>query len=572
MHAARFVAAAALVAVAFAAPVARAALSDVETMRVTSGQTYEGFIVDVDDAHVFLIEDFGLQTFSISLKASRGSLLLPDLTLHDPSDVDITSSLDPFRRDGAKSVSVRNAAFPGGEGRHVLRVFGKTGSTGGYLLKVTAKTVKKFKGTGLVETGGGTDDTSFAFFAPTEATVSVKAVPAAGSTIVPAVGAVTGSPCAVVSVTPGLTQGTATFRSPLSSVHVVPIEGDSGTAGAFNWLAKVKAAKPSRKAVRVNGGAAYVAPSGPAPATRVVGPGQAVNGFAVDATELCWREYRVSGGGGNLGRNEISCSTLTGASPNSLENNLATDQTPPDHCFAIGRDYAVAVAANELWAVPRGNGGAKDSLDGGVGAVLRVVADDVAAYTLLADGIRRYGFPSDTGDPISTIGGATYLDMAVGGKGIVYALETGGDLEIRTMANDGADDELLATLSPNPGFHALAARGPDAYFSVQETTGFRLYRASTCDPGNAVSMTLVADGPARAMAADELNVYVLVDDAVDGIRVAQCSRGGGVATVIARSNLDASYSLDDLDLAAVGGYVYFLADDGSANFYRVKRY
>jgi hypothetical protein len=566
MHVARF-AAAALALAALAAPPAGAVVVDAATIRVISGQAFDGFILTGGDTHAFLIEDFGLQSFSVSLKAAKGSTLLPDITFSDPGDIDVTSSLDPFRNDGARSVSIKNAGFPSGEGRYVLRVLGKSSSTGEYLLKVTAKVVKSFKGTGLVATGGGTDTISF--FAPTEALVSVKAVHATGSTLAPMVGAAVGSPCAPATVIPGLIPGTATFRSPLSSVYDVDIVGDGGTAGAFNWVAKVKRAKASKKPVRVNGGAAFLADPGPAPATRLVGAGQSASGFATDGVDFCWREVRTQGGGGNLGRNSVTCTTIAGTKPRSLDNNLATDQTPPDHSFALGPDYAAAVAAGELFAIPRVPG-SKSSLGTGVGSAQRVLADGTSAYVLQPDGIRSYDYPSGPAAPVSVVGGDIYLDMVLGGKGIVYGVQSGTDQLIRTMAVDGTDVTDLATLDPAGQLLALTARGPDAYFAVTDGTGFQLFRASACDPGTAIPMANVADGPATAMAADDLNVYILVD-AADGIRVMQSSRGGGEAMAIARGDTPGGYTIDGRDLAAARGYVFFLADDGAATFYRVKR-
>jgi hypothetical protein len=49
-------------------------------------------------------------------------------------------------------------------------------------------------------------------------------------------------------------------------------------------------------------------------------------------------------------------------------------------------------------------------------------------------------------------------------------------------------------------------------------------------------------------------------------------RGGGVPVVLARSNQEADYDIDGIDLVAHGGYVQFLASDaGTHAFYRVKR-
>src|SRR5688572_8633538 len=125
----RFLAAAAVLALAAGsapAVVPPAAAS----ARAASGQVYEGFVMAPGDVHSFLLEDFAPMPVSIALKAGRGSTLLPDIALYDPAENDVTPSLAAFRRDGAKSVAVKNAPGVTLPGRYVLQVKGKSGSTG----------------------------------------------------------------------------------------------------------------------------------------------------------------------------------------------------------------------------------------------------------------------------------------------------------------------------------------------------------------------------------------------------------------------------------------------------------
>jgi len=98
-----------------------------------------------------------------------------------------------------------------------------------------------------------------------------------------------------------------------------------------------------------------------------------------------------------------------------------------------------------------------------------------------------------------------------------------------------------------------------------------VHRASACNPGFNYRVAILPDGPVTAMAADDQNVYVLHDEATDGVRLAQAARGGGEATVILRGNTGAGFTLDPEDLGAAGGLVYVLANDGSPTFYKVKR-
>ncbi len=543
------------------------------TARASSGQVYEGFLMAPGELHSFLLEDLYPMTYSVSLKAGKGSALLPDIALYDASETDITASLAPFRRDAAKSVAVKNAPAFATSGRHVLQVKGKAGSTGSYLLKVTAKVVKSFKGTGFVTSP---DATSFDVFAPTESLVKVKVVKGAGSVLVPELLSVDGPSCAVTSLVLSATPGLATFTAPLTGDWAVALGGDGGTGGAFVWSAKVKPAKPSKKPVRVNGGSPYFAGPGPAGGTLTASVGQDVAGFAVDALDLCWREVRTKGGGPKIGKNTVQCTTIKGLNPRTLAADFATDAAPPPRTFALGSSSAAALAAGELFQIPR-DGSPEVSLDTGLAAILRVLADGTAAYVMDVDGIVSYpyagGGPDNVAGSGPGSGGGVYKDMAHGGLGLVFALVNGGgDLEVRTAPVTGGAPTPLATLSPDPGFQALASRGPDAYLAVDNGTGgSSLYRVSTCFPGAAVPLCPDFSGPVRAMAADDQNVYAIEDDASDGIRLRQIPRGGGESLVLFRGP-DAAFTISADGVAAAGGYVYVLADDGGGyDFYRVKR-
>jgi hypothetical protein len=566
------VAVAALVLASLAAPPAPAIVIDAATVRAVPGQAYDGFIINPNETHAILLEDFAPQTFGFVLKAARGSTLLPDITLRDPSNLDVTATLAAFRKDGARSVVVKNAAFPSGAGRYVLRVTGKTGSTGEYLLKVTAKVVRVFKGTGIVPGSGDTAILDPAFFVPTEALASLKVIHGSGSTLVPKYTGAAGPACSETRVVPGLKAGTATFVSPDSGDFTVSITGDGGTAGTFSWVAKVKPVKPSKKPVRVNGGASFLAAPGPAPAARITSASQDVVGFATDGVDVCWREVRTTPNPpSKVGRNTLQLLTVTGKLPRKA-TDFATDSTLDPHNVALGRDRAAVVAAGFLFGITR-DGKTVTSIDSGLSTVRRVLADENSAYILQDAGILVYPIGGGASSDVSVVGGRTYGDMAFGGLGMAFADVTGGgDLEIRTVGRTGVGEVLLATLSPGPVLQGFAARGHDVFFAVDDGSGgSRLYRASACNPGTAVPMAGLPDGPVTAMAADDLNVYVLHDDGTDGVRLAQSARGGGEATIILRGNSTAGFTIDPNDLYAVGGLVYLLADDGSASFYRVKR-
>jgi len=568
----RTLAAAAATALALVAGPALAVIPPAAvTARVSSGQAYEGFIADPGDLHSFLIEDFYPMTFSISLKAGRGSALLPDISLYDPVETDITAGLAAFRRDGAKSVSVRNAAAFAGEGRHVLQVKGKTGTTGGYILKITAKATKSFKGSGFLDAA---ETEVIDVLAPTEAKLTLKVVPGAGSTLVPKLTGISGPACTSPSIVPGLTPASGTVQVPLTGIYSVDVQGDGGTGGAFNWTAKVKTAKPSRKPVRVNGGAAAFPEQGPAPAILTESAGQTVFGFDVDATHLAWREVRTSGGGPNGDKNSVQISTLKGGNLPALANNFITDPDPDPRSFALGPTHAVLFdfMGADLYAVPR-EGGNEVALTTTLGTATRLLADRDFAYAMRDDGIRRYALDASTNQGVSTDGALTYHDMALGGNGIVFAAEDGsGDLVIVMVDRDGNGVQTLATLSPNPGLVGLAARGPDAFFAVDNGTGgTSLYRASACDPGTAIPLCADFDVPVTALAADDQNAYALQNEPTDDGRVVQIPRGGGEPTVLLRGN-GSSFQLNMGGLRAAGGYVFVQVQDGGKDsFFRVKR-
>ncbi len=572
MRTERLAAVAALVLAALAAPPAPAVVVDAATIRAVSGQTYDGFIVLANDTHAILLEDFAPQTFSIALKAAKGSGLQPDITLRDPVNADVTSTLDAFRKDGAHSVVVKNAVFPSGTGRYILRVTGKNGTTGEYLIKVTAKVVRSFKGTGIVPGSGDTATLDPAFFVPTEAVASVKVVHGSGSTIVPKYTGLAGPACSDARIVPGLKPGTATFVSPESGDFTVSITGDGGTAGTFSWSAKVKPVKTSKKPVRVNGGAPFLAAPGPSPAARITSASQDVVGFASDGVDICWREVRTAPNPpSKVGRNTLQLLTVTGKLPRKA-TDFATDPTLDPHNVALGKGGAAVIANGFLFGITR-DGNTVTSIDTVASTVHRVLADDGFAYILEDSGILAYPIGGGASAGVSGVGGRTYGDMAFGGLGVAFSDVTGGgDLEIRTVDRTGVGEILLATLSPDPGLLGIAARGPDVYFAVNDGSGgSRLYRASACNPGSAVAMAYLPAGPVTAMAADDLNVYALHDETTDGVRLVQSARGGGEATIILRGNATAGFAIEPDDLDAAGGFVYLLADDGSPSFYRTKR-
>jgi hypothetical protein len=542
-----------------------ASAADTATVRASSGVTYEGTIDAPGDTHVFVVEDIAPQLFSVSLKAAKGSSLLPDLFLEDPVAVDQTAALAPFRRDGARSVVVRNADTLSVAGRWLFRVGGKTGSAGGYKLKITAKVVRVFKGSGTVP---GAPDV--AFFAPTASTVLLKVTPATGSVLVPVYGALVSPPCAAAEAVPGVKPGTATVAVPFSGDYSVGIVGNGGTEGGFRWIAKVKPLKPSKVPVRVNGGALYFPGEGPAPAKFVARPGQDLFGFDTDGIDLCWREVRTSGNPMQQGKNSISCTTVTGKKGRNLANNFASDPSPPPRAFALGPSAAATVAGGALYLVPRDAGG-ETTLDGTLGTAVRVLVSRDSVFLLETSGIQRYDFMG-TPSPVSS-DGSVYHDMVFGGLGLVFAVETaGGDLEVRTTPFAGGGDTLLADLGPNPGLQGLAAFGPTVFVAVADGAGGAiLHRASACDPGNPEVLQPFPMAPILALAADSENAYAVESDPADGPRVVQVPAGGGVRTVIARGNDVTGFDVLGSGLVAAKGYVYFVGNDGNDSFYRVRR-
>src|SRR5262245_50344991 len=206
-----------LVFVALAAAAAPPALAaDTVAVRAISAQTYEGTIEAGGDAHVFLLEDFAPQRFSVTLKAAKGSTLVPDLRLENPSNADVTAALAPFRIDRSRSVVVRNSDALSTPGTWRLRVGGKSGSTGSYSLKVTAKVLRVYRGTGSVP-----GVPTIGFFAHTASTVSLRATPRRGSALDPVLSAVAPPPCVSAELVPGRRSGTATMNAPWSGQYAV---------------------------------------------------------------------------------------------------------------------------------------------------------------------------------------------------------------------------------------------------------------------------------------------------------------------------------------------------------------
>ena len=557
-----------LAAAALGAALAAAApAADTVSVRAVAGQSYEGNIAGAGDTHAFLLEDFAPQLFSVSLKAGRGSALVPDLFLADPMDQDVTSTLDPVRRDTARTVVVRNSDALSSAGPWVLRVGGKFGSTGTYVLKITTRVLRTFKGTGVVPEPGLP---AIGFFAPTGAKVSLKVVHSTGSVLVPVYGATTAPACVSAAVVPGLRPGTATLSVPFTGTYAVETLGNGGTEGGFNWLAKVKAFKPSRIPVRVNNGATYFPADGPAPSRLVTRPGQEVSGWDTDGIDLVWREVRTSGPPSQLGKQEIAATTVRGTNKRKLSGTYATDPMATARGFGLGPTAAVAMAESLIWVIPRA-GGQESDIGPAPPAPRRVLVTRDAILVLQSGGIDSYTFMGAS-SPVSG-DGSEYLDMAFGGLGLVFAVETaGGDLELRTAPLAGGGDTLLGNFGANPGYQGMAARGRDGFVAFSDGAGGSIVqRASSCDPGNPVLVAPLPNSVVVSLAADEINVYALENEAMDGFRIRQIPAGGGVPTVIVRNNEVTNFEILDEGIAAVGGYVYFMGEDGSDGFFRLKR-
>jgi len=554
----------ALALVLAGAEVARAA--DPVTIRASAGLSYDGWIVDVAETHEYVLEDFAPQLFSVSLKAVKGSDLVPDLTLEDPSSIDVTASLDSYRTNTSRTVIVKRAPFPSGAGRYVLRVGGRNASVGAYRLKITAKVQRTFKGEGAVVVAPA----AVSVFVPTEATATLKVTPKSPGSLAPAFIEVTAPGCLTVEIHPGPKSGQAFFTAPVTGQYTVTVTGAGSTSGAFDWVAKVKSAKPSKFPVRVNAGAAYFPDPGPKPAVTVTSTGQDVAGWVADGVDLCWREIRTTGNGSQSGKNSVICTDLKGDSQSKIANNFATDASPPPRGLGLGPTHVAVVADGALSAISRA-GGSDSQLDPDVGAVLRVLVDNESVYVLRADALRAYPLQGGAFAPLPVAAG-TLHDVRFGGRGLVYAVETGANLvEVRTISRTGTDDALLASLDPAVTVTALAARGTDVFVATDDGAGaHQVLRIPSCDGGTPVP--LYSGGVVSALAVDEFNVYGIENDSVDGPWVRQFPRGGGVAQVLVRGSGSASFVIDGAEIAAAAGQVFFLANASStATFLRVKR-
>ena len=546
---------------------AAAPAADTVSVRAVAGQSYEGNIAGAGDTHAFLLEDFAPQLFSVSLRAGRGSTLVPDLFLADPMDQDVTSTMAAVRRDTLRTVVVRNSDALSSAGPWVIRVGGKTGTTGTYILKITTKVLRTFKGSGVVPEPGLP---AVGFFAPTGSKVSLKLVRSTGSVLVPVYGATTAPACVSAEVVPGIRPGTATLSVPFTGTYAVETLGNGGTEGGFNWLARVKPLRPTRVPVRVNNGAIYFPLDGPAPSRLVTRGAQTVLGWDTDGIDIVWREVRTTGNPQQLGKQEIAATTVRGTNKRKLSGTFATDVLATAGGFGLGPTAAVAMAESLIWVIPR-SGGQEADIAPAPADPRRVLVTRDRILVLQPIGIDAYDFMG-TPSPVSG-DGSEYLDMALGGLGVVFAVETaGGDLELRTVPLAGGGDTLLGSFGANPGFLGMAARGRDGFVAFSDGAGgSTIQRASSCDPGNPILVAALPDAVVQSLAADELNVYAIEVEAMDGIRIRQIPAGGGVPMVIVRNNEVTDFEILGDQIEAVGGFVYFRGDDGMEGFFRVKR-
>jgi hypothetical protein len=418
---------------------------------------------------------------------------------------------------------------------------------------------KSFRGEGLVP---GSD--TIPFSACAEAVVALKVRPILPGDLAPQFGAVTPPGCLGAAVAPHATRaGQGTLAVPAAGDYLVQVVGAGGTLGAFRWTAKVKPVKPSKAAVGVNAGAPAFPGPGPLPSKPLAGGGQAVAGFDADALGLGWREYRVQGNS----RNSANLLVFRGNDASRLGNNFADDGTPDPRTVALGPTHLLVEANGELWAFPRdGSPGAK-LFDPGVDTA-RVLCDGAAAYVLTPLGVLSIPLAGGTPQP-TLLPPAGILDMAFGGRGLVYVLDQGALLEVHTSRTDGTDDVILSPVDPDPGLKALAARGGDVFLATDEgPTDSRILRVPAC---GGAPVEIHRGAPVSALAADELNVYGIETDPVNGSWVRQFPRGGGVSQVLVRSD-GTAFVIDPSDVATAGGWVYFLASSGGdPEFRRVKR-
>jgi type II secretory pathway pseudopilin PulG len=561
----------AAVVAALAAAAAPALAADTATVRAQAGRTYAGTLEAVGDAHVIQLDDFVLPglVLTIALKADRSDLE-PDITLESPSAADLTPDLVPYRKDTATKVAVRKFPMPSEEGRYLLRVRGKNGTTGAYTLKITAGTGTLFQGTGTLP--GSAESNVITVHCPTEAAVRLKVSTLLGE-LQPVYGITYRSDGLATPLAVSTKPGQASFVAPVSGDQSIAVNGAGDTEGTFRWTARLKVPKPPRTPVRVNGAPVSYPDPGPLPAKVVVTSGQSIRGIETDGVDLAWREVRTTGGGPNADRNSIEMARVTGAGRRSLANNFATDASAGASTFAMGpRDVAV-FAEGRVFQVPRDGTGEVDL--GAFGGVTRALC--TSGYALFAtDGdLRRYDLDDGTPTNHTTQPFGIY-GLCLGGRGYVYVSNDAGDPGeewISTETVEDANEILLEeyALGSVDEVTAIQARGRDVFVAVSTGGNRAVHRVDAADdlPTTTVFST---SNPLGAMAVDDAHVYVIEVDGTDGARVVQVPRGGGVRQVLLRDDVDGGFTLRQDDIAAAGGYVYVAADvAGNDAILRVRR-
>lgn len=123
--------------------------------------------------------------FSLSLKAAKGSALLPVVTVLGPDRApEGAFAAGLVTASKGNAVSLKNLAVTG-TGLRWLEIRGKSGTTGGWQLKTKVKLPKKAAGSGSVDRSHLAGGTSWNFTAPGNATATLTVSAGKGSAFVP---------------------------------------------------------------------------------------------------------------------------------------------------------------------------------------------------------------------------------------------------------------------------------------------------------------------------------------------------------------------------------------------------
>ncbi len=203
---------------------------------------------EVDRVPVRLVEG---AAFSLSLKAAKGSLLLPDLVILGP-DRQPDGTVAGFLKANSKgnALALKNLPVPA-TGLRWIEIRGKSGTTGGWTLTTKVKLPKGAAGTPTIAAAQGV--TSFSFPVPGNATTTLVVAAARGSLAHPAFGGLAdpaGAPILVDGPIPGKT-GFSLQNVYLAKpgTYTLTLQPGTGGDGAVAVTVKWKIPKPVKRAL-----------------------------------------------------------------------------------------------------------------------------------------------------------------------------------------------------------------------------------------------------------------------------------------------------------------------------------